>query len=403
MIIRKSKILLSVIFLLIYIVMIFGAYTSGNPDSLLRKVSFIRLISIGFFIILGLGYMFLNYPLVKSSPMNIIIQFWLFYMFINPLLTTINQGYIKDTIQAVFWPVSYFVFYVFMRKHGELFGDILKYLFLLAAILSVAVIVNRDYRKSEDAGINVIFYVLTLLPFLLHIRNRTIRNLIIFYLLILSLLAMKRSVLIILGIFLVLYGGSILFRNPRRILANTILSVLLVISVLLVSKTVNDRMDNAVLKRVENIKKDEGNGRLTIYNEVMYSQLLSSPYEWIFGHGNNSVNNTVRGNPWSVGRTSHNDFLEILFNYGLLGFLIYLFLHFKIAHTAIKLKKSGSEFFLSYLSSYIIFLVMSLVSHLVIYPTYFIFLAIYWGIIESLNLKEADFRTNELILWEKAA
>ena len=64
------------------------------------------------------------------------------------------------------------------------------------------------------------------------------------------------------------------------------------------------------------------------------------------------------------------------------------------------MKKIKSSYLLPYSYSMIILLVLSLVSHLIIYPTYFIGLTIFWGYIEGLY---GQFNKNIAVALNKSA
>lgn len=86
------------------------------------------------------------------------------------------------------------------------------------------------------------------------------------------------------------------------------------------------------------------------------------------------------------GPSAHNDFLEVLYDYGIIGFIMFIYLHVRVAKTTYKLHKHRSSYFIPYMVSFIIFVVMSIVSHLIIYPTYFCCLVAFWAYIESMKM-----------------
>ena len=71
-----------------------------------------------------------------------------------------------------------------------------------------------------------------------------------------------------------------------------------------------------VTNRFEAMNEDEGNGRLDIYSDVFVQYLDSDLFSQLFGHGYNMVSVVLKG------PSAHNDFLEVLYDYGIIGFII---------------------------------------------------------------------------------
>jgi hypothetical protein len=97
-----------------------------------------------------------------------------------------------------------------------------------------------------------------------------------------------------------------------------------------------------------------------------------------------------------LSQTAHNDYLEVLYDYGIIGLLLYIYFTLLIVKRLIKLSKTGGRYFHAYFSAFLIFLVMSMVSHLIIYPTYFAFISVLWGITEAQVVKTNKTNSNYL-------
>ena len=137
--------------------------------------------------------------------------------------------------------------------------------------------------------------------------------------------------------------------------------------------------DGAAVERVENLEEDEGSGRLERYKDVL--RLLrdeDNRGKIVLGHGYRTVEDSL-----GESSSAHNDFLEVLYDYGIIGLLLFVLFHLALIKRVLYLRKIESEFMEGYAVSYAIFFIMSMVSHLIIYPTYFIFLTSYWGAIEG--------------------
>ena len=84
-----------------------------------------------------------------------------------------------------------------------------------------------------------------------------------------------------------------------------------------------------------------------------------------------------------IGGTAHNDFLEVFFDFGIIGFIVYLNIYINLFKKYYYMRKSNYKYSSQYLVSIISFLVMSMFSHVIMIPTYMMFICLYWGLIEN--------------------
>ena len=123
--------------------------------------------------------------------------------------------------------------------------------------------------------------------------------------------------------------------------------------------------------------------RLTLYREVFSLIENSSLNEVIFGHGQNAVLQ------YTHEFSAHNDFLEVFFDYGIIVFLVYIFLHYQLIKNSLRLIKQKSYFAAPFSVSYILFIVLSMISHVVIYP-YFFILTAFWGMVLGITERKSQ-------------
>lgn len=134
-------------------------------------------------------------------------------------------------------------------------------------------------------------------------------------------------------------------------------------------------LDNVVLiDRFVSVENDDGSGRVLIWTEVLNSFESSGFLEKLFGHGYDSVRLYIPEH-----MSAHNDYLEVLFDFGIIAFIAYLgFIVMMFVH-AYKLIKDNSPVASSFSSSIVFFTVLSFMSHVLIYPAYMILYCMYWG------------------------
>ena len=78
--------------------------------------------------------------------------------------------------------------------------------------------------------------------------------------------------------------------------------------------------------------------------------------------------------------SAHNDFLEIVYDYGIIGLILYVLFLGNMIKNLFKLYVNRSRYFSMALSATILYLVVSTSSHLIIYPTYIVFLLLFMSV-----------------------
>ena len=177
------------------------------------------------------------------------------------------------------------------------------------------------------------------------------------------------------SVLVILYFRDFLYKNNN--LKQWILGIVVIISCILVYQNFSSSLSD-VSQRFEMIEDDGGNGREMIYKDVIERYASSDIVSQLFGKGYNSVTGTDKTRALSA----HNDFLEVLYDYGAIGFVFYLLIHLSLIKWAILLFRRKSPMAFPVLVSYVCFIVMSMVSHLIIYPTYFGLLTSFWAFAE---------------------
>ena len=215
-----------------------------------------------------------------------------------------------------------------------------------------------------------------LLPWVAVSKSTTKRWTMLILIAICSIIALKRSgVIIMMSVLVILYFRDFLYKNNN--LKQWILGIVVIISCILVYQNFSSSLSD-VSQRFEMIEDDGGNGREMIYADVIERYTSSDIVSQLFGKGYNSVTETDKTRSLSA----HNDFLEVLYDYGAIGFVFYLLIHISLVKWTIRLFRQQNTMAFPVLVSYVCFIVMSMVSHLILYPTYFGLLVSFWAYAE---------------------
>ncbi len=145
------------------------------------------------------------------------------------------------------------------------------------------------------------------------------------------------AVVLLSGIYVVLMGGSraalvsvfialiITVFTMKKTSIKSIIVVLIVsiVLVFLIPKYILPMIPQETLARlsIESLRNDNGSGRSEIWKVALHMFTDGNPINWIMGYGYGKLKV-----PFSIGETStmHNQYLQQLVSYGMLGLLLYI-------------------------------------------------------------------------------
>lgn len=373
---------------LIVFALITNSYWSDfqNNDSYnVFRASFLLIGMCGGIISITLNYLKFNLPI--GICLGWIVSMVLVYF--------ANGSMLGDLTSMVLWPICFLSVYLLIFDNPELLKG-MKFIFIIILFIGIYFFFIQWMNpqivegNEEQGRFNLVFFPLLTTPWILMLKNKWIKNLLFVTIFILVLLSQKRSAFIIMVVMLLPYVIYEVRSYQKKLVSIFIFGML--VAVFAASFAIyTEANDNNIVDRINNISEDEGSGRLPIYYAVITLQNHSSLIEWIFGHGHFAVR---RDSPFFM--SAHNDFLEVLYDYGIIVFGLYLLLWWYIAGKLIRMYKEKSKYFFAYFSSVVVFVFMSLVSHLVLYASNFIYLVCFWGAIEALEcLKVQELETDK--------
>ena len=104
--------------------------------------------------------------------------------------------------------------------------------------------------------------------------------------------------------------------------------------------------------------------------------------QMFFGHGN-------------VALYYHNDLMQIIYNYGIIGGCIYTAFCVSLLVLARKMNKSNYRYRIAYIASLIIFFCSSSVEQVIVVHTWFLQMAVFWGIVIGDYYREINEKKEE--------
>lgn len=329
--------------LLLYIIYGLGImFTLVYGKHIVSRFLFLNILFVGFGIISTLLFGISSSSLIHDI---VYMSFWLLVMLIcYSCSDIITQSRFVVNLMVVFDLLMILSFYIWFLNGG----------------------------RSSIAAVNAVYFITCLFPIVYLNIKKFMKIIILISSTACALLSGKRTALIVLVIaFALPYLCKLLLSDGKNKLKNIFSLVTLSVLIVFIYDYLLDKFNITIFERFQNIAADGGSGRLDIYHAVIEAFNNSGFINKLLGHGYNGVFN------YGVTFTSaHNDFLEVLYDNGLIGLTLYLCFIGGVISTAIKLLKDRMETSFAVVSALMVFICMSITSHLVIYPTYFIYIII---------------------------
>jgi hypothetical protein len=312
---------------------------------------------------------------------------------LNVLLNSSNVLF--DLREVLWWPSIFLLFFSIFYK-GNLdfkFNHLVKWMVVLFLVMFVQFVMIRFSSVGFSlitgaASLNHVFFVVLLSPFIFLLKNKIWKYILFFLAIIAALLSFKRSALICMSLMPLI---SIYFDYIKGVKGSFFSKIFIGIMILIglsgVYDHFNSRTDDYMTSRLVSIQDDGGSGRVDIYKTVFHDFEKQFLENQLMGVGHNGVRNSgivwVAGDVSHQNLSSHNDFIEVIYDYGIIGFIIYIFFIRLIFNNTKYVKGIDKGLYQANIISLVLFFVMSMVSHLILYPTYFAYLVIIWAITAS--------------------
>ncbi|MCQ2326416.1 MAG: O-antigen ligase family protein [Bacteroidales bacterium] len=298
------------------------------------------------------------------------------WMILVSFVTAVNAtNIVFDLIKVNLWPTTYFASYLLCKKDPLFFKKIIYTFFVIFILGTVYFITGKEIQGAmSNMGLmtssNSVFCVITVLPFILLFKNKGVSIAAIIATFLCVIFSNKRSVTIAFAIALMptlnnLFSG--IKSKGRRTFVVILLCIVAIVSFYYMGNTY---LGGRIFDRFQGIEDDGGSGRVEIWAYVLKAFNSSDLLSQLFGHGHYAVSKLGDAS------AAHNDFLQVLYDYGIVVLFVYLSLHTTIIKKALMLKRTKSPQFASFFFFTVIFIVMSWVSILIPQQRYIIYMAI---------------------------
>ncbi len=313
--------------------------------------------------IVSLPYILLGIKSIINHNNKLLFSYIVFFVwsFVISLLTL--DG-ISELLFSIYPIAPLLVSYLYFLKNPS--DRIINSLFIVTFI-AVSVQYFHIYyvaNQYNTANIGVSYFPLLVLPFIFLNKSKLIKLAALLLTTFIIITSGKRGGLLalVLGIAVYLFCRIHLIDSKREKISFIVITCIAILSVVIVLSLNLHDMDfsSNLFDRITNIANDKGSGRLFIWQKVISDIGDSDMLSFLFGHGYRSV--AIDYGPNLV--PAHNDFLEVFYDFGLIGLIMYIFIWILLIKKALYLYRTKNEYtptFCFMLSLYFIFSMISIV------------------------------------------
>ena len=383
-----KKIIIEKLYFLFIIVFIGGYSTMSmltierdsiytTEDSVLFKL-FVGLLflSVAFYIMLNARYIHLNRI---GRTLLFLVCYMAIWRVIDMPVTVGLLSYFYQPMRDLLVILMFMFTYTLSSKSRELLDFFATG--MIIALLITVLFYYKNWTFANEVGeahLGTSYFVLFLLPTLLFTPHKWLRYVGVVVTGIVLFSSFKRGGVIafVLAIVAYLFVKEVLVgRKFTRLFVFLITMIILFIILIFV----DNAMGTVISERILNIREDGGSNRDQVWATTWNMIKASDAQQLLFGHGHNA---TVLDSP--IGQSAHNDFLEILYDYGIIAFIPYLILHFMLIKKIFSYIREKCPLAPILAFTYTIFIILSLISIVILYPLLTL-IAIAWGITSNLQ------------------
>lgn len=316
-----------------------------------------------------------NIRLIKLSRMSYQWIPWSLWMLFTSFFYNPMPHGPAAFLGPIFCPIVFMLCHIMTIKYEQMEKTYTYFFSIFMVVLSILCIMYSnvlalDYNGDFYAS-NMVFFPLCCIPFLFLIEDKKQKYLLLAVLFLVVLYTQKRSAAIVMMVVALM---ELLNSSSKRNYAPAIF-ILFTIYFIMDSGVLGTYLDNMAF-RLRTMNDDGGSGRTEIFPIIWASLVNNDPMQWLIGRGEGSIVQTGFPN-------AHNDPLQLLYEYGLIGLVFYVVFVIRSIKSMIHLRRIKSKYYPGYFSCIAVIIIMGAVSNLFVFGSFFAFICAYMGIVSA--------------------
>jgi hypothetical protein len=303
------------------------------------------------------------------------------YVLFAFMSTVLNGLYPVQRLPFRFVEVFYWVAVMLLSYHSVLSLNTAKFhvaiVVLAIPLLSYRFFVMRGSEISSDfLLLNPVYCISYFMPVILLLRSKVLKVIGLLLIFVVVVLSYKRMAILAYAASILVYFYCLSKTSSNagywRYLTISLGAVMFIAVLAFSFRYLAGAFGLDWSGRMRDVIEGGGGGRLEVWRYV-WAALAAQPDYLLMGHGYGALSITM--DMWA-----HNDFLEILYSFGIIGLTLYLMFVAKIVSIFFEMKRLKYEHFDAFAVSLVWFAFGSMFSILVNRPEWFLGMAMFWGI-----------------------
>ena len=329
----------------------------------------------------------------RKVKINKPVMYAVFYSAIATVnILIVTRTSINDFADAILWPSLFVATYLVFSKgkaDQKFFSKYINVAQILCLIFSLGLGLEHLLGIIPTTSDMFPTYVLlALTPFALYRIdlgvNRTFNwTFLVLAFVILAMTSKRSCILVIAGGMIAYYivKAHITGRNISQVVYKFFKYTIIVLVVFVGLYFVVLRINPDLIDRIGQMFSGDMNGRDALWEYIISAYKQSTMEKKILGHGYHAF----RYYNWGAlaryfsGNLAHNDYLNTLYDYGIIGLVFYVCFLISIIEVFITQYKKKSLLAPSFAFSIVLLLVLSFVSYLGVESRIFNYVVVYWG------------------------
>jgi hypothetical protein len=330
--------------------------------------------------VISILFLFID-GIVKNGN-RLFIWLAVFYVLSAFISTALSGLYPSDKLPFKFVTLFYWVAVLILAYYSVLSLNTPK--FHVAIVVLMLPFLSYKFFAMRYAGtvyldtllLNPVYYISYLMPVVFLLRSKVLKISGLFLIFVVIVLSYKRMAILAYAMSILVYFYCLSKTSSNAGLWKTMtifVGAVMFIGVLAFAfRFLAGEFGLDWGARMGSVVESGGSGRFDLWRQML-AALAADPAYLLFGHGYDATSRLL-----STG--AHNDILEILYDFGLMGLIIYLMFVATIVSIFLKMMKLRYKHVDAFAVSLVWFAFGSTFSMLINYPYWFLGLALFWGI-----------------------
>ena len=305
----------------------------------------------------------------KENPYRLsIIKYFIIYTATTCVsIYVTNNDTFKEFLSAIalfLCPCLIFLgSYAYTRRFGNMRHIMILVIFLMLVCVYAYISQYNLYNVLDVRGhFGIAYYPLYILPIIFACDKKWLRYVTLLVVAIVIISSLKRGglVALVLGISAYIIVEQYMKKKNTFVFRTTVLLILVLVLCYIGILYFGDTL----IERFLNEDDTTGSGRTEIWASLFAHMNAQDSSSWIIGNGHLATMRDSVSN-----RSAHNDFLEVIYNYGIPSFISYMSFIIAILQYTLRAIRQGSKYASSIAMLFTIYMVLSMVSIIILLHT----------------------------------